>query len=986
MPIIIQACRDDRPVRFQSDRVKNACRDGHDIRPASHVTLPILIIACRDDRPVRFQSDRVNIACRDGHDIRPVAHVALPIPTAACRDDRPVRFQSNRVIIACRDFSFMQILITDLIAALERILIPNSRCKCLCRSLTVLFHKQSFALLVLQLFDLCCRVAVISSSLICRYRAVVVARRNHRFALLVLCFFGFGCRVAVIASRLIRKLCAVIVSSRHQAFALLVPHFFNFCLRVAVIASRLECRNGFVILPVLHHLHCHLILRAGDNDKLSPQTYRKSQQHDNHSDGRHGLFLFSRRFCRRNPGCVFAAFALIDFLRGFRTFLCLLGTVPVIAQFEENALGALEVSRRILRCAGFHILAALLIFSRPVLFKPLKRCLMQLFRPLIAGNSSFFNRFLDALSALFVLLFGVGNLLIDLRGQSPNCGIITRFQISLRKLQGADELFILELPLQSRQFFFPRRNKGAITPIHAILLFNLMRAQIARYAELPNGLLTPFLLLFRRLKNQVLRLRAFILRIFPACFCPCFNGFVPFLRQKLAHIRFGVLRVKVQCLFKELIGLSPLVIDERHVAALNQSGQVRIHHRRGGRGGLLDNNLRLFGLLLRAQHLLNAAQQILHEADFAHILALQVGKLLRQIIRIHAAIAGNQQTLAVIFHQREIAAPFVLDPDGVEIFRLAADDHHHLRRVERRKNIRLVLLTELILQRDAAEKHLVALFSQTIIDLLRPLGIAGALTVFVRLLVADEDVIGLFVRGNRENVLLNISDLRRLFFIQTAALRVRSILQRSEIVVVRQDGSHLHTMAGRDALARRRVFDILDAESAQHRAPVRLRVGIILLKNFLICCDCLVKFALTAIVVRTVIAVEFLLVIRLRNGRGAAAVFTSTVCRAGGKLDVPAAHFAFDNHVFFSPYFSLFAVALRCAIRRIALSIAASDASSPSASSTASICASIEQGVGSAKRISSASLASFGLPAASAFAFARIAFHACVLSATTRSV
>ena len=876
----------------------------------------------------------------------------------------------------------MQILIANLIAALERILIPNSRCKRLCRSLTVLFRQQTFALLVLQLFDLCCRVAVISSRLIRKLCAVIVASRHQALTLLVLRFL----RHAICFNREIPCRRAVVVTRRNHRFTLGVLRVFSLRFSILVFAQRLERRDGFVILPILRHLRRRLILRGGNNDKLRRQTRRSHQQHDKHNDGCHNLFLFGSRFCRRNPGCVFAAFALIDFLRGFRTFLCSLGAVPVIAQFEENALGALEVSRRILRCAGFHILAALLIFSRPILFKPLKRCLMQRFRPLIAGNSGFFNRLLDALSALFVLLFGVCDLLIDLRGQPLNRGVIACFQIPLRKLQGTDKLLIFKRVFQQRQFFFPRRNEGLITTIHAISFFNLVRVQIVRYAELLNHLRKPFLLLFCRQKNQFLRLRASILRIFPIGFCPCFNGFGPLFRQELAHVRFGVLRVKVQCLFKELIGLSPLVIDERHVAALNQSGQVRIHHRRGGRGRLLDNNLRLFGLLLRAQHLLNAAQQILHEADFAHILALQVGKLLRQIIRVHAAIAGNQQTLAVIFHQREIAAPFVLDPDSVEIFRLAADDHHHLRRVERRKNIRLVLLTELILQRDAAEKHLVALFSQTIIDLLRPLGIAGALTAFVRLLVADEDVIGLFVRGNRENVLLDISDLRRLFFIQTAALRVRSILQRGEIVIVRQDGSHLHTMAGRDALARRRVFDILDAESAQHRAPVRLRVGIILLKNFLICCDCLVKFALTAIVVRTVITVELLLVIRLRNGRGAAAVFTSTVCRAGDKLDVPAAHFAFDNHVFFSPYFSLFAVALRCAIRRIALSIAASDASSPSASSTASICASIEQGVGSAKRISSASLASFGLPAASMFAFARIAFHACVLSATTRSV
>jgi len=68
----------------------------------------------------------------------------------------------------------------------------------------------------------------------------------------------------------------------------------------------------------------------------------------------------------------------------------------------------------------------LLIFSRPILFKPLKRCLMQRLSPLIAGNSGFFNRLLDALSALFILMLGVCDLLIDLRGQPLNRSVIQK--------------------------------------------------------------------------------------------------------------------------------------------------------------------------------------------------------------------------------------------------------------------------------------------------------------------------------------------------------------------------------------------------------------------------------------------------------------------------------------------------------------------------------------------------------------------------------
>ena len=204
----------------------------------------------------------------------------------------------------------MQIPIANLIAALERISIPNSRCKCLCRCFIVPFRQQSFALLVLRFFSLRRCIAVIASRLICHCctvvvarckqylafailhpfcpiflsngliiccRSVVVARRNHRFALGILRFlrpaiclnreivrrrsiviasryhrFAFGVLCFLCpAIRLNRKIVcrrAVVIARHYQTFALLVLRFFSFRRCVAVIASCLiRCYCAVVI-------------------------------------------------------------------------------------------------------------------------------------------------------------------------------------------------------------------------------------------------------------------------------------------------------------------------------------------------------------------------------------------------------------------------------------------------------------------------------------------------------------------------------------------------------------------------------------------------------------------------------------------------------------------------------------------------------------------------------------------------------------------
>lgn len=93
-----------------------------------------------------------------------------------------------------------------------------------------------------------------------------------------------------------------------------------------------------------------------------------------------------------------------------------------------------------------------------------------------------------------------------------------------------------------------------------------------------------------------------------------------------------------------------------------------------------------------------------------------------------------------------------------------------------------------------------------------------------------------------------------------------------------------------------RIFNVLNAESADDRAPVRLGIRVVLLQNFLVRRNRLVELALPPEVIRAVVAVQLVLVLRLRNRRRAAAVLARPVRRARNEVNVPAAHFTLDNH------------------------------------------------------------------------------------------
>ena len=215
------------------------------------------------------------------------------------------------------------------------------------------------------------------------------------------------------------------------------------------------------------------------------------------------------------------------------------------------------------------------------------------------------------------------------------------------------------------------------------------------------------------------------------------------------------------------------------------------------------------------QELLDASHQILDCSHLAHVLSLELGKLLRHIIGIDALVAGNQVLGFVPCHELEIAAPLVLDPHGVIVFIIRAEGQHDFGGVQSGEDIRLVFLPQLVFQGNAGEEYPVALLRQGIVDILGNDAVHRALTVLVRLLIADENVIRLLLAGNLDDALADFFNLLCLVPIDLAGDHVR-IFQGLLKVAVLHDAFKAGTVAGGNFLAGGWVVHILDAVLAQH--------------------------------------------------------------------------------------------------------------------------------------------------------------------------
>ena len=142
--------------------------------------------------------------------------------------------------------------------------------------------------------------------------------------------------------------------------------------------------------------------------------------------------------------------------------------------------------------------------------------------------------------------------------------------------------------------------------------------------------------------------------------------------HELTEIGFGAFGVDIQHFFAVFVGRIPVAVLQEHKCTFQKRRSI----------GISTADYRFFdnGCFWRVclSNLLNAADEILHKTEFRHILRLQMRKFLRQVIRIHVAVCGNENLLGSVFNKRKITAPFIFHPYGIEVFLSCAEHDHDL--------------------------------------------------------------------------------------------------------------------------------------------------------------------------------------------------------------------------------------------------------------------------------------------------------------------
>ena len=125
-----------------------------------------------------------------------------------------------------------------------------------------------------------------------------------------------------------------------------------------------------------------------------------------------------------------------------------------------------------------------------------------------------------------------------------------------------------------------------------------------------------------------------------------------------------------------------------------------------------------------------------------------------------------------------------MNPYRVKILIFGADRKHHLSGIERGKYVRLVILSQLGFKSDPRIKYLIALFGKNIINIMRKLAVNSALSAFVTLLIADENIKWLLVFCNIEYFFLEPVYLLRFCSIHRMRNAIRPLQSLLKIAVI----------------------------------------------------------------------------------------------------------------------------------------------------------------------------------------------------------
>ena len=214
--------------------------------------------------------------------------------------------------------------------------------------------------------------------------------------------------------------------------------------------------------------------------------------------------------------------------------------------------------------------------------------------------------------------------------------------------------------------------------------------------------------------------------------------------QKMSQICLAVIRIFVQDTLRIFLCFFSIPILQEIEHSLFQIKDL-IGSRRRSCGSLC-----LCFLISGPKDLVNTIRQVLDKAQFPHIHRLQTCKFRRQIISIHIFICRDQCAVRASFfllfpvHDRQETAPFIAYPDRFKIILLRSECDQHFGRLQCCKDVRLIILPQLIFQCDRSIEHLDPLIGQSVVDLPCQYGILCSLIILIRFFIADEHIERLF--------------------------------------------------------------------------------------------------------------------------------------------------------------------------------------------------------------------------------------------------
>ena len=211
-----------------------------------------------------------------------------------------------------------------------------------------------------------------------------------------------------------------------------------------------------------------------------------------------------------------------------------------------------------------------------------------------------------------------------------------------RKLFRPGELLVL-CPIVFRVLILPLppRYLRIIGEVEGVKPANLILAHIAGHRTLFHHFRNMCLI-----RSQLQRLPLNFLGGVLPLLHQSIHGAALLFGQRFAQIGLGVPGIVIQHVLKEAVRFGPVAVLQGHIASVQQGVNLFA-------SAAADNDLLLYhghrcGL---GQELINAPEQVLYGPHLAHILGLELGKLLGHVIGVNVLVARDQVLALIRGHE-----------------------------------------------------------------------------------------------------------------------------------------------------------------------------------------------------------------------------------------------------------------------------------------------------------------------------------------------